>query len=426
MTLLFSQASVAAKDNPASASVSIKPTAPIIIAEKPITDERGRILYIVDLVEDPNTSSKPYLAEKAPAEHEPNKETARIARQALIADLKRQSKAKIDDVIKVRGIEPNIELVSSTHLVGTSFTAYLDQKQVERLAKDKRVERLTQNRYINPSSSGLWSDDPSWHWSPRSWGNYAMGGNYVGASIGTATIYVVDNGVEAHGALNLAEQIAVTPGVSPVGCYPHATHVAGIAGGSNNVGMLPGARIVSISTATSNSGSCGSFQASNSTFAAALDEVYARVLAYGVAGVVNMSFNALGVFGQNDTVGIKMRKVAAPALLWPDWTWYPGALVVQSAGNENEDACLHAYSGTSTNDGILVVGGITRTGQTASPSTNTEPGLHNYTIAVDQLGTNHGSCVEVYAPASRIRSTWSNGGYQKLSGTSMAAPLFLA
>ena len=36
--------------------------------------------------------------------------------------------------------------------------------------------------------------------------------------------------------------------------------------------------------------------------------------------------------------------------------------------------------------------------------------------------SNWGSCVEAYAPGSSITSTWNNGGYATISGTSMASP----
>ena len=36
--------------------------------------------------------------------------------------------------------------------------------------------------------------------------------------------------------------------------------------------------------------------------------------------------------------------------------------------------------------------------------------------------SNYGLCVDVFAPGSNVTSTWIDGGYRTLSGTSMATP----
>lgn len=97
-------------------------------------------------------------------------------------------------------------------------------------------------------------------------------------------------------------------------------------------------------------------------------------------------------------------------------------LVVQSAGNNHQDACNEAYgsnSGSVVADGILVVGGIDENGAEAIPYDNTSvwPGFY-------QDGSNYAPCVEVWGPSERIKSTWnsSSTAVVSLSGTSMAAP----
>jgi serine protease len=36
--------------------------------------------------------------------------------------------------------------------------------------------------------------------------------------------------------------------------------------------------------------------------------------------------------------------------------------------------------------------------------------------------TNHGKCVDLYAPGEDIKSAWYDGAYKTMSGTSMASP----
>lgn len=192
-----------------------------------IRDAQGRVRYIVDLFED--ESGKP----------------SRFAGAAeKIAWHKANSARLIEDTTKL----PGIDVVTSTSLVGTSFTAYLYEKQAEQLTKDKRVQRLTPDARLT-SSGNLWSDTANGA-EILSWARQAMG-IVTTASTGSAIVYVIDTGVEQHRDLpGLVTRIAVFPGMSPTGCYPHATHVAGIIGAGNNgmdvVGMNPGVRMVSI------------------------------------------------------------------------------------------------------------------------------------------------------------------------------------
>lgn len=327
-----------------------------------------------------------------------------------------------------------VKAISATSWVGDSIVAYLDDDQLAALSADPRVARLTADQPV--ALSALWNDGATASGDTLSWGVAAMGGPRV--ATGQARVYVVDVGVGRHADLDdvVVERLAPS-GLQPVGCFPHATHVAGIIAardnGRNVAGVLGGAPIVSVSTTTTQASTlaCGDAGAiSNASVEAALDVVRARIAASGRVGVVNLSMNrapaaTANLFAASASTGAKLRALATPG------AGYPGAFVVESAGNRNADACAWAYDGQSASDGVMVVGALEPTGQPVVPLDGLA-GFRNGDAAATEPGSNYGPCVEAWAPGNRIVSTWAANpqlgatvysAQGPLSGTSMAAPM---
>lgn len=329
--------------------------------------------------------------------------------------------------------------------VGKGMVALLSDKQRSELLLDSKIRRITPN-YLGALSDSyepylpVWSDVQGAE--IISWGHEAIGPG--GVSNRTAEIFILDAGVGRHSDLNVDRRLNAhsyneTRLGRLIGCYPHATHVAGIIGalasnGSGTRGIRPNAKIVSIalfSPASYNpADDCLEGDVSAGDLILAMDRAALELIGKDTPGVVNISMNfPEGITAQWATLGEKFIQLAT-RVPDPDLP-YPGAVVVQSAGNFYVDSTEWAYYPASANDGIIVVGGINQHGQPVTPLNNFM-GYRNE-VAANQPGSNYGGQVEMWAPSSRVVSLFSDplanqnstviySNTQRMSGTSMAAP----
>jgi subtilisin len=164
----------------------------------------------------------------------------------------------------------------------------------------------------------------------------------------------------------------------------HGTHVAGIIGGKNNtigvLGVASGATMVSLRV----------LDGEGSGTLSSIIQALAYVNTYGRAGdVVNMS---LGLDGLSGTLNQQIAYTASR-----------GIYIAIAAGNDNKEANLTSPA-NATGPNIYTVSAVDSTDKFASFS-------------------NFGNDVVDYAaPGVRILSTFSEGRYAYLSGTSMATP----
>lgn len=365
------------------------------------------------------------------------------------------------------------------------MTGFVTEAQIEKIAKDKRVTLITENRRIETSAFFSTSDQITTGES-RSWGwRLTNNDTVLNAGASLRRVYVIDSGVAAHDDLNISGRTNVACGLltphcgyyepllpqtpqypfayPDVGCYPHATHVAGIIGarsgnGKTSVGVYAGVRLISVNVTWvvngANNNICTDSGPTVATVGYALEWIKKSALITVANGdsrvpIVNMSINPAGFgFASNGTPETnrgKLMSLVTPAtgVLTNSGNWYsknlttvnyPGAFFVQSAGNRSAgdpgnptgaglDVCTAREAGgealayqtafnansTSASDGVVVVGAIRADGFPAdvlpsalrSFSATTPAGL---TFPI--TSSNYGRCVDLWAPGNAIYSTW--------------------
>ena len=207
-------------------------------------------------------------------------------------------------------------------------------------------------------------------------------------------IWVVDSGIDLdHSDLNVVTNSTYARsfvGGSADDCNGHGTHVAGIAAAKNNsfgvVGVSAGAAVVPVRVFGCSGGS------STSTILSGIDHV-AR---YDISGdVMNLSLG--GYYGSNCSSNSPYRSSISSVA-------NGGSRVSISAGNSSANAAYYqpaCVGGTR----IYTVASRTCSGSFSSFS--------NYGIPP----------IDWIAVGSSVYSTYKNGGYATLSGTSMSAPV---
>ncbi|CAM4132845.1 S8 family serine peptidase [Pseudoalteromonas byunsanensis] len=260
-----------------------------------------------------------------------------------------------------------------------------NKKQIEAMLKDGNVKYIEQDQIVtvNPlagttadQNGAVWGLDRIDQQDLPLNGVYHY--DYDGSGV---TAYIIDTGVlvshnefgnrASHGYDFIDNDADATD------CNGHGTHVAGTIGGSTygvakNVNVV-GVRVLSCSGSGTNSGV--------------------------ISGVNWVKNNASGPSVANMSLGGGVSQALDDAV---NSAVAAGVSFVVAAGNDNSNACN--YSPARAADAITV------------GSTTSSDGRSSF--------SNYGTCLDIYAPGSSIKSAWynSNTATNTISGTSMAAP----
>lgn len=264
------------------------------------------------------------------------------------------------------------------------FSAALSAEEAQALRADARVAYVEQDRIIalgKPAGGG--SAQPA-QVTP-------YGITRVGTADGTGkTAWVIDTGIDLdHPDLNVdaaRSKSFLTSGAnyaSPDDGNGHGTHVAGTIGAKNNtigvVGVAANATVVAVRVLDARG------SGSNSGVIAGVDYVGAN----GKAGdVANMSLGG----GVSQALDDAVLRASAG-----------GVLFALAAGNETDNANNHSPARVN-GPNIFTISAMNSTDSWASFSNFGNPP------------------VDYCMPGVNIQSTWLNGGYNTISGTSMATP----
>jgi len=302
----------------------------------------------------------------------------KAAKQAVVSEAKKMfSENSIVD----------FEIKHSYGKVLNGVAAKLSKADVEKLSKDKRVKYIEEDQLValapggKPGGGGSVAQETPW-------GITRVNGvlSYTGSNVA----WVIDTGIDLdHPDLNVDATRgfnAFTSGRdagAPDDGNGHGSHVAGTIAAKNNtigvIGIAPGATVIPIKVLDSRGS--GSY----SGVIAGVD----FVAAHGSNGdVANMSLGGPVSQALDDAVFAASNK---------------GIKFALAAGNESKDANLSSPARVN--------------------------GANIYTISAMSIGdkwasfSNFGNPpVDYCAPGVSIKSTWKDGGYNTISGTSMASP----
>jgi len=189
------------------------------------------------------------------------------------------------------------------------------------------------------------------------------------------TVAVIDSGIAKHPALTVSDWRNFSADAAAEDSLGHGTHVAGVIAASK--------------------GPCR-----------------------GIApGVTLLSCKALGHSGTGSNTAVAEAVEFA--------TEAKADIIGMSLGSESPDPRLHAAIKAAHAAGIIVVCAAGNDGGAVN-----FPAAFAETIAVGAVDKNGNACpfscrgkeIAIAAPGQDITSTWLNGGYATLTGTSMAAP----
>ena len=283
------------------------------------------------------------------------------------------------------------------------YAARMSEQAADRVSRDPRVVAVERDQVVTldaqSTPTGIDRIDGEL--------SNTISGNGSGAV--DVDVAVIDTGIASH------PDLTISGGKNCVGgntkAYAdgngHGTHVAGTIGakddGNGVVGVAPGARLYAVRV-LNNQGS-----GTRSGIICGIDWVTAN---RSVIDVANMSLGGAGTEpgatgcstgdAYHDSI---CRSVAG------------GVTYVVAAGNSSTDSANHvpaAYDEVITVSALADFNGQPGGGAASTCRADVDDTLADF--------SNYGTDVDLIAPGVCINSTWLSGGYNSISGTSMASP----
>lgn len=303
-------------------------------------------------------------------------------------------------------------------LTENGFSTNMNQNQYDALQKNKnitvtKIDKVTLDADVRSSEFETMAGEYPTEQTP--WGIKAI---YNNSSLTTTSggaginIAVLDTGVNInhYDLTNTVEQCKNFTTATPIvnnSCNDangHGTHVAGTAladGGSDGAGIYgvaPSADLWAYKVL----GDDGSGYSDD--IAAAIRHAADQAVSTGTKTVINMS---LGSSASNSLITSAVN-----------YAYNKGVLIIAAAGNSGPSQGSIGYPGALVNAVAVAAlenrqqNGTYRVADFSSRGYSSTDG--DYVI---QQGD-----IEISAPGASIYSTWNNGGYNTISGTSMATP----
>lgn len=291
------------------------------------------------------------------------------------------------------------------------FAARIPDARLQQLRDDPRVQNVVADHYVHISARPAPSTQPPQQ-TPT--GVARIGG--AGSATSGVEVAVIDTGIYKHPDLNVAGGKNCSTGKSYSDGNGHGTHVAGTIGAKNDaygvVGVAPGVPLWAVRV-LDNAGS-GSW----SSVICGIDWVTAKAASYAGTGkriAANMSLGGSGPEGSCNDGGLHEAVCSSVSA---------GVTYAVAAGNSAIDAFTAnssgyvqvpaAYGEVITVSALADFDGVAGGAGSATCRSDVDDTFANF--------SNWGDGVDLIAPGVCIRSTWKDGGYNTISGTSMATP----
>ncbi len=282
------------------------------------------------------------------------------------------------------------------------YSARIPRDKVDEVRSDPEVASVSKNRKVNATAQTL----PTGVNRVDGELSSTISGNGSGSV--NVDVAVIDTGIDVdHPDLNVVGGKNCSTGGTYDDGSGHGTHVAGIIAAKDDlngvVGVAPGARLWAVRVLDK------SGAGTEANILCGIDWVTANASTIEVA---NMSLGSNGTepSGEGCATGVALHDAICNSVA-------AGVTYVVAAGNSSANARRHvpaAYDEVITVSALADFDGV-------------PGGLGQPSCRLDQDDTlasfsNYGLDIDLIAPGVCIYSTYKDGGYKTLNGTSMAAP----